>query len=376
MTADIKEKKPKTKQQQIRKFFFTLWNKDFNFADLWDDYSDIIRFLHGQLELCPDTNKLHWQGVIHMYDQCKFSKIHRLLAMKKGKNCDGWVKQQYHQGAEKYVHKDYTSQGQRFSYGQPSKQGERTDMRQILKKIREGSTRWELENEFPGQYARYSKFFNQYRGDYQKEKSYEYIPQEVILITGPTGLGKTKRVLYDINNKRKKNVYKIKCSGGLKWWADYNGEDTILLDEFNNQVPLCEMLDLLEGHQRRVEYKGGHTYLTSNTTYISSNLRLEQMYPNAKIEHILALRKRITKVISLWPDKNVVEVTEGNRRELQPQKRDDTQQLNSLSKDSFLVQRNAICDITKNFVTELYGNNRSSDNFSPKDGCIQPSGVE
>lgn len=290
------------KVAKLRKWFFTLWNIEFNFSELWEDYNDIVRFIKGQKERCPSTGKLHWQGVIHMYDPCRLTKMRKLLEMGKGEK-SGDLKPQYSNKALEYVHKEHTSVGGRFCYGEPSKQGIRTDLRHIQKLIREGSSDWELMNEFPGQYQRYHKYFEKYRGLFLEKKSTEYIKQKVILISGQTDLGKTRSVLYDENNKRRKNVYKISAYNGLKWWNGYNGQDTILIDEFNNQVPCCKMLDILEGHQRRVEYKGGHTYLCCSNIYITTNLKKHQIYPGCGAEHRKAFFKRIDEFRTLGVEK-------------------------------------------------------------------------
>lgn len=331
----------KMKRVQCRKFFYTIWIdkliEPMNWTEIWKDFNDIIRHIKVQKEKGKKTGKLHWQGVIHMYDPCGFKKVCKILGIVINNHR---IERQITTGDLDYVHKDETSQGERFYFGSPSVQGFRTDQRHMMKMIREGATNLELMEQYPSNMMRYDRFFKNYRDEILLEKSLEFIPQKVILITGPTNQHKTRLALYDEQGKRKRNVYKINCENNLKWFDGYLGEDTILLDEFDNNVNLSKLLDITKGHQRRVERKGSHTYLTSSTTYITTNLKPEEMYPGIKPAQREALMKRFTTIISLWPSQptadpplqdeeifhkkpNMLQSVQGNNRNSWPRKKKD-----------------------------------------------------
>lgn len=122
---------------KVRKWFFTIWKMDICWGTLWDDYNDIIRFICVQKEKTPTTGRLHWQGVIHMKDACRLSKMRRLLNLGKGDKAGNLMFQQDPDVDSKkaiaYCSKEYTSQNEHYIFGTPSRQGIRSDLRQIKK---------------------------------------------------------------------------------------------------------------------------------------------------------------------------------------------------------------------------------------------------
>ena len=88
----------------------------------------------------------------------------------------------------------------------------------------------------------------------------------------------------------------------LSWWQDYDGEKCICIDEYNNDVPIGEMLNLLDGYQLRLNVKGSHTYANWTKVYITTNLKLDELHANAKQAHRDALFRRITTIIDTWED--------------------------------------------------------------------------
>ena len=125
--------------------------------------------------------------------------------------------------------------------------------------------------------------------DKEKRKGFRAVETEVL--SGPTGCGKTRRAM------ESDNVYKIEGSS-LQWWDGYEGESTILIDEYSNDVPITKLLNILDGYELRLPIKGGFTYANWNKVYITTNLKKSELHNNAKPEHINALNRRITK----WSD--------------------------------------------------------------------------
>ena len=193
-------------------------------------------------------------------------------------------------------------------------QGRRTDQEDIKKRLENMESVYDIAQDHWGEMSKNSSYFQKYQGWHLEKLSRKWRKVHVDFIVGPTGQNKTRRALYTgDSNIMDPNVYKINCNE-LRWFDGYRGQKTLLLDEFKNQVTLTRLLDLLDGHQCRLEYKGGHTYALWDKIIITTNLRMCQVYPNISHDLRAPLLRRITNIIDLYDfNKNLCnEVAKGN----------------------------------------------------------------
>lgn len=287
-----------------RKWFFTLWNTEFNFNELYEDYGDVIQFLAGQLEKGEKTGRLHFQGCIHLKDKHRMSYVRRLFNMGKGEK-SGKLEPQ--KGTNKqvldYVHKIRTSIGKKFIFGEPSKQGKRTDIRQIMKLITDGASELEVFDSFPSQSMYMARGIQKYRELINQEKFSKFRELDIHFLSGPTGCGKTRKA-YDIHGYSPYKIFKINCNDLDGFWNGYNGQQVVVFDEFSNQIKITKLLEILDGYPFMVNIKGGFVPAQFTKVYITSNLKKDEIYPNAKPEHKKALDRRINQFYDLYPKKD------------------------------------------------------------------------
>ena len=127
-----------------------------------------------------------------------------------------------------------------------------------------------------------------------KEKTRKFRQVNVEVIEGETGQGKTRHAYGD----EAKDIYKIE-GDSMQWWDGYEGEKTIVIDEYSNQLPITKLLNILDGYQLRLPIKGGHTYANWTKVYITTNNPWEEWHEHAKPMHRDALKRRITKWTTL-----------------------------------------------------------------------------
>lgn len=81
-----------------------------------------------------------------------------------------------------------------------------------------------------------------------------------------------------------------------KWWDGYRGQENVIIDEFTGRIDISYLLTWLDRYPCTVEVKGFSVPLKSTKFWITSNLSIEECYPDAKQEQIAALRRRLNIV--------------------------------------------------------------------------------
>jgi len=190
---------------------------------------------------------------------------------------------------QKYCKKE----GKFIEWGEPVTQGKRMDLEKAFDDAADTSkSMLEVATENKSTFIRYHRGIEKVRELTLKEEAKAWREVEVIFITGPTGCGKTREAMAS-----GENIYKIQGSQ-LQWWDGYEGEDTILIDEYSNDVKVTELLALLDGYKLRLPVKGGFTYAAWTKVYITSNLA--RLHEQAKDAHRDALQRRITTTKNYW----------------------------------------------------------------------------
>lgn len=284
-------KENKTMFKQARNWCFTDFTLT-DYTDLYNKHSDLIRYICWGKETCPSTGKIHHQGWIQLHKKKVLGGMKKLMGPKVSlRACKG----------DEFDNDIYCKKDNDFkSFGKFITQGERTDLLGMKEFIDEGHTLKEIADENFDLYCRYRSGLTKYKELVSKEKSKEFRKLEVNVLYGPTGCGKTRQAMAEAG-------YKIEGSN-LKWWDGYEGEKCILIDEFANQIPITELLNILDGYQLRLSIKGGHTYALWNKVYITTNLNFDEWYPNAKLMHKEALLRRITRFAEVSPTGNTITV--------------------------------------------------------------------
>ncbi len=273
-------KKKETTRVRSRNYCFTDY-KLLDFGKLYELHKDIIRYMCWGEERCPKTKKIHYQGWIQMVNPKNFNVVHKLLG--------GKVHLERMKGTE--VHNEaYCQKDKKFHVrGVFRSQGFRSDLEDIKKMLDSGNSMLSVATEHFSDYIRYYSGFGKYQELILKEGTKLFRKVMVIVHTGKTGTGKTRMAVASSPDDH----YMIQ-GGNLKWWDGYNDEKTLIIDEYSNQIPITELLGILDGYQLRLPVKGGFTYANWETVYITTNLTT--LHPNAKQEHIDALCRRVSEI--------------------------------------------------------------------------------
>lgn len=147
-----------------------------------------------------------------------------------------------------------------------------------------------VAEEFPETYIRYSKGIEKLRG-ILASKNKEFNKLEVIVFWGPPGSGKSREC-----REIDPDLYSVpEPINGSVWFDGYDGQESILLDDFYGWVKYHTLLQICDGYPMQMPIKGGFTVKKWKRVFITSNKAPEEWYTSR--EEIDALRRRITSVI-------------------------------------------------------------------------------
>lgn len=228
-----------------------------------------------QEELCPTTSQPHLQGFIRFFKSYDLRGVKRMM---------GEERQHIHleqarspRDAVAYCRKGETRFGECYEEGELEfDQGKRNDLAEIRDEMMEGMTYDTLVRKHFSQFVRYHSGLSKAKFFIDKSRALEYRQVEVIVITGVSNIRKT-----GVTMSLFKPFRLSQEKQGALWFDGYDGEDTLLLDDFHGGwMPHAMLLGLLEGHNTRLATKGGSTWAAWVRVVITSNWDPHAWYPS------------------------------------------------------------------------------------------------
>lgn len=272
---------------------FSAENIKTGYGALFEEYKDWIRGIAWGKEICPTTKREHNQAYIQMYKQCRFTQIYKNLKIS-GKF---FVMKGSIQQNEDYCKKEgvYTKLGSFVS------RGFRSDLHNIKDDLKTGSSLYDIMENYTGDFIRYSNGIQKMKSLIDNKQANKFRNVTTTALIGDAGSGKTS---YVCNKYGYENVFIVENGQDDKFLFDgYDGEKTILIDDFNGNIKYTTLLRILDGHKYGINIKNGRTYARWENVYITSNNKPSKWYKNIGEN----LKRRI---------KNCLLVSEGNTERL------------------------------------------------------------
>jgi hypothetical protein len=116
---------------------------------------------------------------------------------------------------------------------------------------------------------------------------------ELHIYWGPTHTGKSHTAFEEA---RKLGPVYVKPSDS-QWWDGYEGQPSVILEDFRGEIPLAMMLRLADKYPLRVQVKGGYKQFNSKRIYITSNIDVDEWFNTNQKGYeasMDAFRRRIT----------------------------------------------------------------------------------
>ena len=170
--------------------------------------------------------------------------------------------------------------------------GKRTDIQQLYQdaKNKHLSLR-EVADKHGSTYMRYHRAAGHVRKIFSVDKPEMRTELKVSLFLGPPGTGKTHAAY-----EEDKDLYALPLGKDM-WFDNYQGEKTLLLDDFSGELRLVDLLRILDMYPVQIPVKGDFVWLQATRIIITSNEPIEYWYKyQERTDSLAALKRRIHEV--------------------------------------------------------------------------------
>lgn len=259
-----------------RSWVFTLNNPNSNELPVYEHE----RYVIWQKER-GENGTTHIQGYIELRRPQRMAALRRWLPRAHFEPRRGTREQ-----ARDYCRKEDTRVEGPFERGEwdAGGAGARNDLAEIKRKLDANVPESEIASEHFGDWLRYYKGFREYKKIKTSPRDWK---TEVRVYWGETGTGKSRRC----REEAPQAYWKTRD----EWWDAYDGQDTVVIDDFYGWLPYDFMLRLLDRYPLDVPAKGSHRRFVARTILITSNKSPSEWYPN--LPHCRELLRRIDHTI-------------------------------------------------------------------------------
>jgi len=270
---------PKEKIVRQRNWCYTKQGK----VDIVFDGS-VMSYQISEPEVAPTSGKDHFQGFLIFKDRKTLTQCKKIDAEAHWTACNGSIEENI-----KYCSKDGKASyaGSLDGCGQ----GSRTDLIEVGKALAKGSSIKHINEMYTSTFIKYSNGI--LKSKYYFDKSDAFRTVECFCYWGATGVGKTKKALEG------GNCFMLsEPNNGVVWFDGYDGESTLVIDDFYGWIKQHTLLRICDGHPLHLAVKGAYTWAKWTKVIFTSNKEPNDWYKDGLSD---AMKRRL-------PDCNIIEL--------------------------------------------------------------------
>ncbi|MCR4693178.1 MAG: viral replication protein [Firmicutes bacterium] len=202
-------------------------------------------------------------------------------------------------------------EGSFYEYGTLPKEREENNpkMSMLIENIRGGKQTSEIIEDAP-EFAFRIRDIDALRQVLNAEK---YLSENrdlyVTYIFGASGTGKTRSIYKKHNAKDICRITNYRIGKGVSF-DGYSGQDVLVFEEFNSQIPIEEMLNFLDIYPLNLPARYNDRTACYTKVYITSNIPFSEQYKDVQVyrpETWKAFSRRIHKVLEYLEDGTILE---------------------------------------------------------------------
>lgn len=156
--------------------------------------------------------------------------------------------------------------------------------------------------------ARYTQYLRDLVQARDRRQTADFRHLEVVYLYGRPGVGKTRWAMEEYGS----DAYRV--SEYVHPFDGYQGEATLILDEFDGTLPLSLLLNVLDGYRLELPARYSNRLAKYTRVIIISNAPLSTFYtttvdPSSTPDRLRALYRRITRYIFMDSDGTLIDKT-------------------------------------------------------------------
>lgn len=298
--AGKKKKTDKEDDKRYTDWVFT-WNNPKHPEDKDKLLSLETKYIKFQYEVGEEKKTPHYQGQIVFKDGKTFTAVLKFFKYYCKTNIGYTAPTKKILKSINYVGKEEGRLDGPWEQGKPPKedQGKRNDILEIRKLIKEGKSIrqiWDTCEHF-GTWTRNHRALAKFHAmvgvpEERKEQTICYV------YWGKTRCGKSEAAKIE-SKAWGGSVYWLTLEGGMNgkvWWDDYNGEENVVIDEFNCQIRISDLKRIIDSTPLRIPRKGDSCMFLAKRVWILSQHNPEDWYDKVCAKYCLereALNSRL-----------------------------------------------------------------------------------
>lgn len=263
---------------------------------LFSDLPDKARFVIWQKEEGGNTHRLHYQGYIKFKETVRANKLKEILGA-------DWahveIQKASDAAAANYCLKEDTKVDGPWKLGQDISQGKRSDLIEVAAMVKEKRSLSEIAEEYPVEWIKFNRGIISLAN--KTSNSSMRLNLEVIVLWGETGTGKTYWCY-----RNYPDLYRVNCRDKQPvWWDGYEGQKTVLFDDFEGQCNRLELLNYLDIYPIKGPVKGSFVDLNYIRVLITSNVDPMEWYQWINQRQLDALKRRLKSIYFINTDSDL-----------------------------------------------------------------------
>ncbi len=247
---------------------------------------DIVRYVVYQREICPISQKKHYQGYIEFFNNLRINQVKAILG-----ECHLEERKGPREKARDYARKEATAiKDTQVEWGSWRSTVHKRKLADILGP---DVTYAQVARKHPAMFVRYHRGINALMLERIREKAQDRRRVVCYAYCGPTGTGKTTRALEEHKGE---DVYVLPACKNL-WFDGYTNQKILVIDDFCGQIKYLLLLRICDGHRAMFERKGGFVWALWTTVIFTSNKLPCQWYKGGISP---PLRRRLPVANVIW----------------------------------------------------------------------------